>query len=145
MKRTHCLCRVVILATGMLVTGCVTFSRRDFTIEELAGTTWINEEYLSNVKVVVTHDNKWETYFSMSAEEPTWVETYEITDTWYRGGDLWFRYTSVEKVSNKKWFGLSRISEAGSVWESCFRGSGYPTALDPLEGGLSIYFRKTDP
>ncbi len=123
--------------------GCISTRRQSFTIDDLAGTTWVNTEYKYDyVKIIVTNSSTMELYGSIDAEKPAWIDKYEITDSWYEGADLWFRYKCIQVGTNKKYYGLSRISKNGTVWENCWRGSGYPTALDPLEGGLRIHYRQ---
>jgi hypothetical protein len=126
--------------------GCISTKRQYFTIDDLAGTTWVNTEYKSQwVKIIVTNSSTMGLYGSSAAEKPEWIDKYEITDSWYKGADLWFKYkcsAHAEVESNLNYYGLSRISKNGTVWENCRRGSGYPTALDPLEGELWIHYRQ---
>jgi hypothetical protein len=124
--------------------GCISIKRQSFTIKDLAGTTWANTEYKSRqwVKIKITNSSTWEMYGSIAAEKPEYIDRYEITDSWHRGGDLWFRYKCLQVGGDEKYYGLSRISKNGTVWENCWRGSGYPTELDPLEGELWIHYRQ---
>lgn len=137
---------ILFAVTSFVLVTCVSTPKTKFAIEDLAGTTWFNEEYAPSSgsdKATITADGMMKFYSSMIAAEPPWIEKYTITESWYDNkGDLWFKNIWEEMDTGDKFYVLSRISKSGTVWEGCWRGSDYPTELSPIEGTYFIYFRQ---
>lgn len=76
-------------------------------------------------------------------DEPPYRNKYTIAESWYdKKGDLWFKSAWVDPDTGEKWYLLAKINKSGTVWEGCWRGSGYPTELSALEGTYFIYNRQ---
>ena len=133
---------VIIL---MLVT-CASSPKTRFSIDEVAGTKWFNEEYppSSGTDLAeITTDGMMKFYSSLLTNEPPWIGKFTIIENWYdEKGDLWFKSTWENKDVGPIAYFLCKISKSGTVWESCWSASGYPSELSPIEGEYSIYYRK---
>lgn len=137
----------------LVLAGCVTTPTANLTIEDLA-CTWANEEYDHiaspiSAKVVITADGIART-FDLIADTKV-RSTYElsIVESWYdENGDIWFksvweRIGAVAEVTPTNiYYFLNKLSNSGTVWESCEKTSDYPTELSRLAGSLMIYFRR---
>jgi hypothetical protein len=137
--------RALFLAAGVVaLAACVSTPKERFAIEEIAGTTWINTEYKACCgRAEITTAGMMNFYSLTMPDEPPYRNQYTITENWCdKKGDLWFKSAWVDPDTGEKWYLLSKINKSGTVWEGCWRGSGYPTELSVLEGTLFIYYRQ---
>ena len=137
-----------ILFTVIILTlvTCVSFPKTRFTIEELSGTQWVNNEYpesSSSHEAQITTDGKVRFYSSFFPNEQGWIGKLTITESWYdKKGDLWFKGTWKMEDTTPIDYWLSKISKSGTVWETCSSGAGYPVELNPVEYNNFIYYRQ---
>ena len=137
---------VIGMAVAILALAtCMSTPRAKFSIEELSGTKWFNNEYPPSSgwdRAEITTDGIMKMHSSVISGT-AWTEKYTITESWHsKNGDLWFKNTWEEADTGEKYFVLSKISKSGTVWEFCSSGSGYPAELSPLEGDYTIYYRQ---
>lgn len=136
----------------LLFAGCRSTPPAIFTLEDLAG-TWLNEDYSAigsyyDPKEVVTADGVVRGYSQITDAEPDWTYKISIVECWRdENGDIWFKCEwknigrEAEVAKTTEYYGINKISVSGTVWESCLKGSDYPTELSPLGGGYTIHFR----
>jgi beta-lactamase regulating signal transducer with metallopeptidase domain len=116
--------------------------------------TWINEENdrserMTTAKAVVTPDGQQRDYTRLVDAEPLSEHVNTFEDLWVdRAGNRWYKIRVVRKAypsgaGRIEGYVLMRINAAGSVMESAFAQSGYPTVLDPvMSPSYSIYYRR---
>ena len=144
----------ILSALVLLVfASCVTTQTADLIIEDLAG-TWTNEEYDHiaspiSAKVVITADGLMRTFDLIADEKVRTTYKLSIVESWYdKNGGIWFksvweRIGAVAAVTPTNiHYSINKLSNSGTVWESCAKASDYPTELAQLAVNLMIYFRQ---
>jgi hypothetical protein len=68
-----------------------------------------------------------------------------ITDSWHdEDGNLWIKREGSLVYWGRPhfYYWLEKYSSDGSVWESVWRGSGYPTEMSLIGGNYGIHYRQ---
>jgi hypothetical protein len=144
----------IICVTSLLIfSSCITTQKANLSTEDLKG-TWLNEEYNRigdphDAKEVVAADGVVELYQKTTDTEFEYTYKISIVESWYDdNGDIWFKseWLNVGDTADVEttilFYTLDKLSDSGTVWESCYNPARWPTELSPLEGGYSIHFRQ---
>ena len=100
--------------------------------EDLYG-TWINEDHddtAEPAKWDFNPDGTWAIYRTTTDKEPMWPIEYNITDKWTDDmGNVWYKFTW-EDNWGADGYGLSIVSDSGTILEVAISLTEYPTEID---------------
>jgi len=135
---------------SLLLLAVIVSAAADTDLESLIG-TWVNPEYnptRKTPKIMYKADGIGESYATTYAEDPSYVWTYTVEETWQDAeGAKWYKIVAkkIQTREDRFWYLLIRINPDGTTCEEDFirvNHREFATELNPNSYFYKIWNRE---
>lgn len=96
--------------------------------------TWSNKDHDGTAepsKYDFNLDGTWAIYRTTTDKEPSGFGEYSITEKWTDDmGNVWYKTTWKGALDSESKYGLTRVSDSGTILEAAFSVTKYPTEIN---------------